>query len=438
MILCLAALFAVILGAVPSAAQSECSCTPCHGTLEEVHGDFNHFASLGSGQVVIFEDNHHDDAGWVGDRPYFAVGVDCAICHSNDLVGVHGNDCATCHPSPYDTLGTWNKGCQQGGCHAFYHGDSTVAHLPFEDSSDPANDCTVCHSWAVLPSNCLNCHAAYGPGDITPPTTTAKAQGTYVGPARIGFSITDNGKVGVGRTFYRLNEGPVTASAKYVFIPDPGEHRLEFWSKDQSGNTELAPKTVIFTVLEDTTPPTTTSNAQSTYYQGATITLTATDNGTLGVKTTYYRLNDGPIQTGTRVAVPATTGTVAYTLTFWSDDWSGNVEPQNTANFTVTSGTGTIRLVWGGSDTSGSPCPGDPEANAAWVVRRDSFWGSVVASGSGSCPGWSGVDDIAVTAGPTQYFVIVDWWDSYGGYDDQTWFGNVTVTTPGQVVRLSY
>ena len=88
---------------------------------------------------------------------------------------------------------------------------------------------------------------------------------------------------------------------------------------------------------------------------------------------------------------------------------------------------------------SGSPCAGDPEANAAWIIRRGTTWSSpIVASGSGSCPNWSGVNDVTLPVGPTGYLVIVGWWDSYGGNDDQTVFSNVKVTTPGQVIRLSY
>jgi hypothetical protein len=168
------------------------------------------------------------------------------------------------------------------------------------------------------------------------------------------------------------------------------------------------------------------------------ITLTAPDESGEGVKTTYYRLNGGPIQTGTRVVVPATNGTIAYTLAFWSEDLSGNVETQNSASFAVTSGNGNIRLTWGNSDMYGSPCPDDPEANAAWTIRRGSQSGPVVASGFGGCPNWSGMDDVNVAVGNTPYFVVVDWWDSYNGYDEQTVFLNVSVTTTGQVVRLSY
>jgi hypothetical protein len=207
---------------------------------------------------------------------------------------------------------------------------------------------------------------------------------------------------------------------------------------DQSGNTESTHNNVSFTIAADTTPPKTASDAQPSYNQGAVITLTATDNSNLGVKTIYYRLNNGPDQSGTRIVIPPTDGIINYTLAFWSDDWAGNKEAENTANFTVTSGGGVLRLVWGSSDVSGSPCPGDPEANAAWVIRKGSWSGPVVANGFGGCPNWSGVEDIAVPIGPTPYFVRVDWWDSYWGYDDQTSFSNISVTAPGQAVRLGY
>ena len=111
------------------------NCTDCHGNFSNVHQSIDHTATPGSGAVLIFSNTDHDDAGWTGDKPYFDVYVDCGICHSSDLPAIHGNDCATCHPTPYDTLGGyWERGCQQGGCHTEYHSESTTAHLPFEDA----------------------------------------------------------------------------------------------------------------------------------------------------------------------------------------------------------------------------------------------------------------------------------------------------------------
>ncbi len=437
--LTVAVLLIVGIGAAPTFAQLSENCIDCHGTFAEVHGSVNHNAQPAGGEVVIFADFDHDSAGWSSPSPQFGVTVSCATCHTRDLIAAHGNQCSTCHPQPYRSLGTWQGGCQQGGCHTTYHEDSIKAHKPFADPY-AYETCNLCHrnsDFAVTSNECLNCHATYGKGNLVPPVTTANALAEYIGPARIDFSMASNGKVAVGTTFYSLN-GADDVPGSRAFVSELGHHQVAFWSVDQDGNFEPIPKSVSFTVVEDTEPPVTTSDARASYNQGGWITLTATDNGTLGVKETYYRLDDGPVQTGTRVKVPAANGIIEYTLTFWSEDWSGNVEEPNSVNFTVTSGSGTIRLVWGDSDVSGSPCPGDPEAWASWTVRTGGWWGRVIASGSGACPDWSGVDDIHVQVGSTEYFVIVNWWDSDQGYDDESWFSNVYVTTPGQIVRLSY
>jgi len=167
------------------------------------------------------------------------------------------------------------------------------------------------------------------------------------------------------------------------------------------------------------------------------------------VRNTYYSINGGPTQTGTTVFVPEPAGTVTYTLEFWSDDYSGITETPNTATFTIHGGTGTLRLIWGDSDTGGSPCPPgnyQPYAQVTWTIRNGATVGSgpVVATGSGICPGWDGVDDIVVNVSPTpDYNVIIDWWDDYYGYYDQTSFPNidvpeVKVTTHGDLILLRY
>ena len=414
------------------------TCVDCHGTLSEAHQGVDHTATPGSGSVIIFADDDHDDAGWYGTPPYFDVPVDCTLCHNTDLPDVHAGQCGTCHPAAYGSLGTWNGSCQQGACHTTYHDRSIDAHIPFSDSYSSENDCTVCHGTyfnSVKQERCLNCHAAFYAADGTPPVSSSDALATYTGPGRIRFSITDSGKVAAGTTFYSLDGAPVV-TGKDLMVTTPGAHSLEFWSADQAGNVETSHKTATFTILEDTTPPVTTSNAKATYFQGATIILAASDASTLGVKSTYYKLNGGPTKTGTVVSVPATSGTVAYTLLFWSDDWSGNTEAANTATFSVTSGTGTLKLVWGDSDITGPPA--DPEAWAEWTIRRGGSGGPLVTIGSGQNPGWSGVTNIPVQVSPTPYWVSIWWWDSYYGWDDNTTFPSVLISTPGQVERLSY
>jgi hypothetical protein len=275
----------------------------------------------------------------------------------------------------------------------------------------------------VTQASCATCHRTYSAGDTTPPTTSSSAQTSYVGAAVIRFTVTDGGKVGVGTTYYRVDGGTIRVGSQAV-VSDAGPHAIEFWSVDQAGNVEAPPKRADFTVVEDTTPPTTTSNAVSYYEQGATIRLTANDASSQGVMATYYTVNGGPTQTGTTVNIPATPGTVAYTLRFWSEDWSSNVEATKTANFTVLSGTGTIRLDWG--------APSVPEDWVEWTVRRGGSTGQIVATG-GSYHPWDGVDDIVVPVSATPYWLKIAWGDASEPYDE-FWIPSVLVDTPGQIV----
>jgi hypothetical protein len=283
--------------------------------------------------------------------------------------------------------------------------------------------------------HCLNCHTAYSATDSLPPTTSSNALASYVGPALVKFSITDGGKIGVGTTFYRLDGGVVKVGSE-VLVSGVGAHTLEFWSVDQSGNAETATNTAAFTVVADTTAPVTASNAQTAYYSNVWITLSPTDASYLGVKTTYWQLNGGPVQTGTSVFVPQpVSGTEYYTLSFWSEDWSGNVEMPNTAFFSVTGGTGTIRLVWGG----GPPPPG---ADATWTVRRGGPTGTVVTTGSNGGTGWDGVDDIVLPVSGTAYYVEGWWYDPSIGFDEPMVFGDgspyVYLSTDGQLEVRTY
>ncbi|MEJ2032932.1 MAG: cytochrome c3 family protein [Deltaproteobacteria bacterium] len=409
-------------------------CITCHGEdVSQAHSTL-HAASPGSDYVVLWVAGSHDSS-MVGDGKVY---VACQNCHNTGAIGVmHANQCATCHPSPVDTLGgAYGGGCQQGGCHSTYHSGASAGHATVEDQ------CMACHGTGLnnfppLASSCANCHSIFDPADSIPPVTTSNAQSSYVGAAIIDFTVKEGGKVGVGRTFYRVDGGE-TQIGDPAYINAPGSHTLEFWSVDQAGNVESPSHTAAFTISPDTTPPVTTADAQSSYYYPAEITLTATDNGSFGAKATYYTLNGGSIQTGNYVYVPLQDGTFSYTLQYWSEDWAGNVEAKNTKTFTVTGGTGTIRLVWDNSDSTGSPCTNDPGAKANWTIRSGTADGAIVASGSGACPGWSGVDDVVVQVSPTPFYITVNMWDSVNGYYDQTSFADVTISQNGDFVQLSY
>jgi len=419
-------------------------CTTCHGAgLDNIHPDMfaAHVATPGSDYVLVFADGQHDDA-MTGDYEVF---ISCSACHATNLFNIHDNNCEACHsgnPSPYDSLGgAWTGGCQQGGCHTTYHPDTTVSHWTVDDQ------CNQCHNnpqWDVQPENCANCHGGYDPSDTTPPLTTSNVEPSYIGPARIEFSMKDNGKVGIG-TFYSKIDGGVRQLGSSILVNTAGSHTLEFWGVDQAGNEEIPHNTATFETTADSIPPVTTSNAYTNYYNHAYITLTATDNSSLGVEITYYTLDgdpDHPIkyQPGTYIVVPQQFDTKSYTLEFWSEDWAGNKESHHTETFTVY-GKGTIRLVAGNSDIDGSPCPGDPAFWADWTIRRGSFTGPVVATGGGSCPedpNWSGVDDVVVSVSLEKYFVRITYWDSYWGYYDQVDLPDISVPESGAVVRVPY
>jgi len=304
-------------------------CATCHPDRVVAHGydSAQHTAVLGSGGIALF-DNHD---GWMGP---VGVTLPCAECHTAEIGPTHAGLCATCHPSPRSTFVAWGKNCSQGGCHTTYHASG------FDHNAVASGNCSACHdegSFRLYPTDpCVGCHAHPNAGDTTAPVTNANILSYYGGTARIYFDMTDSGKVGIGTTFRKLDGGAV-AKGDMVDITVPGEHTLEYWSVDQNGNEELPHKTATFTVAPDTTPPVTTSNARSAYEGPASITLSASDASYLGVKGTYYKLNGGATVQGRTISIPQpASGTIAYTLEYWSDDYNGNTETHNIANFTVT------------------------------------------------------------------------------------------------------
>jgi hypothetical protein len=127
-----------------SGTQSS-GCTSCHGTdLVTVHqttGCTCHNSASPTIKAVIAAGNAEcvdchsgDDAAHTDVAPAHEAspapqsisiaGVSygthqCSECHSpTNLLDIHGSACGSCHPTPGNALvGSWNKGCVQGGCH---------------------------------------------------------------------------------------------------------------------------------------------------------------------------------------------------------------------------------------------------------------------------------------------------------------------------------
>ncbi|MCB2183329.1 MAG: hypothetical protein KQH63_14945 [Desulfobulbaceae bacterium] len=404
-------------------------CATCHiDPFSTTHtAGSEHIATLGSDWVMVFAENAHDDV-MVGDGKVFAA---CGMCHNSDLRLIHDNQCSNCHPSPFNSLqSSWTQGCQQGGCHTTIHEEATASHWTVDE------DCTQCHGiyfGTPTASKCANCHNVFSVNDTTPPVTTSDAQPSYIGQARIAYTVTDSGKVGIGTTYSRVDGGdPQTGST--ITITSAGSHSLELWSVDQAGNIENQHHTANFTIIEDTTSPVTSSNAQSSYFGSALIRLTATDNGTYGVKTTHYAITGDLEQTGTgtSIALYPSSGIHNYTIRFWSEDWSGNEEDPHTVDIEITSGYVTLRLVWG---DSGLSCLDDPSPWADWYIDNQYTGGTSCAITSNT---WEGINDVLVPVRSAPYHVMVEWYYDGWEYYDQTDLGSVDASTPGTVIVLHY
>lgn len=397
----------------PEPAEPNNLCLNCHSLL--------HNATLGSGYVEVFEGAHDSASTPSGD----GIDASCGSCHTAALLPVHGDRCTTCHPGPYDTLTpSWSHGCQQGGCHTTYHDGTFNAHWDAYDN-DP---CTVCHptyTWWPTITQCLNCHASAG--STVAPVTLSNAQPSYGGAGRIDFTITKGGKAAIGTTFYRIDDGETMTGGSAV-VSTPGTHTIEYWSVDQNGLTETPSKSATFTITGDTAPPVTTSNASpgfTYYYNTVYITLTASDAGSLGVKATYYSLDGGPTQTGTRVTIPAASGTFPHTLEFWSEDWSGNIEPKNSVSFTVIGGKGTVRFG------TGTLLPGEW---VEWQVWRGTPSGSPHYTVYHEYP-FSGYEDLLLPVSGTDYYIREAWGTDTEPYDEHNW-GYYPVRTPDTFIQI--
>jgi RHS repeat-associated protein len=145
-----------------------------------------------------------------------------------------------------------------------------------------------------------------GPAVATTDVVSAAASGSLPAPA---------GGWAVGQTYYvHMRAASQPVAGHFVWSP---------WTDWGAGSFTLT--------LPDTTPPTTSSNAQPFYTGTANITLSAIDSGS-GVAATYYKVDGGSQQTGTAVTV---SGAGSHTIYFWSVDNAGNIETQKSASFVI-------------------------------------------------------------------------------------------------------
>ncbi|MGH3762478.1 OmpL47-type beta-barrel domain-containing protein [Actinophytocola sp.] len=194
-----------------------------------------------------------------------------------------------------------------------------------------------------------------GGEDTTPPTVTAEvtgeqdADGNYVGSATATLTATDDSS-GVDSVEYSLDGGAWATYSEPVVVNTVGDHVLKYRATDVAGNT--SPEGMVdFTVVagggEDTTPPTVSAevtgeqDADGNYVGSATVTVTATDEGS-GVASVEYEVDDTGFQPYTEPVTVSTPGD--HAVQYRATDAAGNVSETGSVPFRVVEG--------GGEDTT--------------------------------------------------------------------------------------
>ena len=177
--------------------------------------------------------------------------------------------------------------------------------------------------------------------DVTDPGVTSDAVATYGDSATITVTAADD--FGLASISYRLDgEATVTVAAsgttatKAVTVGTLGEHSLEFWATDLSGNVSEHGN-VAFTVV-DASAPAVTSDVVASYDETATILVSAADNFEL--VSISYRFDDEATVTvpaaGLSAETSATTSTLGeHTFSYWATDAAGNTGEPVVASFVV-------------------------------------------------------------------------------------------------------
>jgi len=369
---------------VPAGATADC--TSCH---TEIHGDIGviHTAVVTSANMSILGTNFGSHAC-----------SECHA--STDLRTLHGgtSSCGTCHPTPASTATPWAGGCVQGGCHtvgsdAPQHGEVDSSHTRATGTASDScvasgchaggtniaaihtdQGCDTCHAEGLTPTDdCASCHDAGSQHDDLIPLHQSSGgadfisaglegdgdhdlgYGTYAGCSdchSTGLMVLHGNYCGAChsssapaavKTAVANNNTSCTACHPSQHQVGNGSHQDIYYSgcdcHDYDWNNPTATCTDCHPATAPAPDPSTISDAKPSYINDAVINLTASDNlyGTFGIRATHYVLDGATEAVGTQVIVQApASGTESHTLTFWSDDWSGNVELPHTVAFTVT------------------------------------------------------------------------------------------------------
>jgi hypothetical protein len=144
---------------------------------------------------------------------------------------------------------------------------------------------------------------------------------------QIVLQATDpNPGTGVAATYYRLNDSSVATYTGRIDFTTQGTQKVEFWSVDVAGNTEV-PQVVYYNV--DTVAAHTVISPFGGISNGVTVSFSNNDPDA----TVYYQINGDAADTYSTPFDLDASG--VYTITYWSVDAVGNVEQVQVATFLV-------------------------------------------------------------------------------------------------------
>ncbi|ROP43959.1 copper binding plastocyanin/azurin family protein [Pseudokineococcus lusitanus] len=214
-----------------------------------------------------------------------------------------------------------------------------------------------------------------GEEDTTAPTVTAEvtgetdADGAYLGSASVALTAEDTGS-GVASVEYALDGGEYQAYSGPVVVDEVGEHTMTYRATDVAGNVSEV-GTTTFTVVEapvgeDTTPPTVTAevtgqqDGAGAYVGSATVTLTATDEGS-GVAVIEYSLDGGPFTPYEEALVVSSPG--SHTVAYRATDGAGNTSAAGEVTVVVAEPTGEDTVA----PTVSAEVAGEQDAEGSYV-----------------------------------------------------------------------
>lgn len=193
--------------------------------------------------------------------------------------------------------------------------------------------------------------------DHQAPVTTASLAGTlgtggfYTSPVTVTLGATDD-LSGVASTSYKLDSAAFAAYTAPVVVATDGNHTVQFYSTDASGNRE-ATKSVSFKMALGGPPTTATlSGTHGTagwYVSTVQVTLNA-NGGPSGVQSIHYRIDNGTWQT---YALPFLVGEGVHSVDYYAVNNAGSQGSQSTSYINVDTTAPTVATHLSGTGNGG-------------------------------------------------------------------------------------